>query len=76
MVAKTKVKLISNRQLNSHQLTRYRQSQSATRATKVNSDNYSRSTLIATAIRDGKTSPTKSNGRINQPTTVEADNQR
>jgi len=41
-----------------------------------NSDNYSRSTLIATAIRNGRSYPTTSGGRIDQPTTMEADNQR
>jgi len=41
-----------------------------------NSDNYSRSTLIATAIRNGRSSLATSGGRINQPTTTEADNQR
>ena len=40
------------------------------------SDDYSRLTLIATAIRNGRSNPTKSGGRINQPTTMEADNKR
>jgi len=39
-----------------------------------NSDNYSRSTLIATAIRNGRSNPTTSGGRIDQPTTTEGDN--
>ena len=41
-----------------------------------NSGNYSRSTTIATAIHNGRSSPTTSDGRINQPTIIEADNQR
>jgi len=40
-----------------------------------NSGNYSRSTTIAAAIRNGRSNPTTSDGRINQPTTIEADNQ-
>ena len=41
-----------------------------------NSGNYSRSTTTATAIRNGRSSPTTSDGRINQLATIEADNQR
>ena len=37
-----------------------------------NSSNYS---TIATAIRNSRSSLTTSDGKVNQPTTVEADNQ-
>ena len=79
MAAKIKVKLISNRKLNFRQCTRCRQK------THGNSNyygqlksigNYSRSTTIAIAIRNSRSSPTTSDGRVNQPTTIEADNQR
>jgi len=82
MAATAKVKLISNCILNFRQCTRYRQRHTATVITTEklksidNSGNYSRSTSIATAIRNSRSSPTTSDGRINQPTTMEADNQR
>ena len=82
MAAETKVKLTSNRKLNFRQCARYRQRHTATVITIGqlksidNSGNYSRSTTIATAIHNGRSSPTTSDGRVNQPTTIEADNQR
>ena len=38
-----------------------------------NSGNYSRSTTIATAIRNSRSSPATSDGGVNQPTTIEDD---
>ena len=81
MAAETKVKLISNRKLNFRQCTRYRQTHGNSNyygqlKSIDNSGNYSRSTTIATAIRNSRSSPTTSDGRVNQPTTIEADNQR